>query len=641
MRLTPCALLFFNVPRSKLGAVLACLFLTFAISLHAAADPDEVAQAACPMVKIEAERLPDLNVPRSDHALFYVNGEVVVAGGHTDGFVPTETAEYFADGEWHLVDMVYTADCALCQVLSSGKVLIAGGLKDNLGIGQLWSIQTYDPAAHSFTGFGCLDKKRAWCSGVEMDSGRVVISGNWYHDDAIGLFDGTYAVDSVKPVAQERAHPFLFRTAPDNAIVFSWYDTRGRSFDTVWVDRLRGEPFRVPLLETWRQLETTAGDHRMSDAFIGDEAKGDYSYLLPVQNEAEEVAIVKLQGEEFSLLPTAIPVPVDGLGGHIYYFEDVVVDRIRQCGYLTGFDDDHRLYVLRIDYLSSPALLSLYYTDPLPAPVYCVPVLTDDGDLVLAGGKLIAGERGHSCSNFKSNNAAYILRIGSPKAKSAIGLWWWLVTVAILLLAAAIYFLRLRRNKKGLALCEQSADIPDALDIPSSPNALDTLDASDTLDAFDTLDAPDNILGSPDASDALASIDTESSSAVTAQPTPSLTGGTAGQGGSLFSRICSLMEEQQLFLRSDLKVQDVATALEVTRAAISNSIHDERDCSFNFFVNTYRIDHAKRLMLERPEAKVSSLYLATGFANETSFFRAFKDITGKTPTEWRSEQQIQ
>lgn len=586
----------FNAARFLKGALQGILFIPFAISLPAAADPDAGAQSACPAVKIEAERLPDLNVPRGDHALFYVNGEVVAAGGHTDGFVPTETAEYFADGEWHLLDMVYTADCALCQVLSSGKVLIAGGLKDNLGIGQQWSIQTYDPATHTFTGFGCLDKKRAWCSGVELDCGRVVISGNWYNDDAIGLFDGIYAVDSVKPVAQERAHPFLFRTAPDNAILFSWYDTRGRSLDTILVDRLRGEPFRVPLLETWRQLETTAGDHRMSDAFIGNEATGDYTYILPVQNEAEEVAIMRLQGEEFSLLPTTTPVPVDGLGGHIYYFESIVVDRNQQCGYLTGFDDDHRLYVLRIDYLSSPALLSLYYTDPLPAPVYCIPVLTDDGDLVLAGGKLIAGEKGHRCSNFKSNNAAYILRLSEPKAKSAIGHWWWLAAVAFLLLTATTYILRQRRNSKTPTLCEHTLDVTDAPDVVDVPDTTIVVDATDA-------ESPE------------------------------------GQGESLFSRICSLMEEQKLFLRSDLKVQDVATALEVPRTAISNSIHDERDCSFNSFVNTYRIDHAKRLMLERPDAKVSSLYLATGFANETSFFRAFKDITGKTPSEWRSEQQ--
>ena len=52
------------------------------------------------------ERLPDLNIPRADHSVFVVGGEPTVVGGHTDGFVPTATAEYFSYGEWHLLETV-------------------------------------------------------------------------------------------------------------------------------------------------------------------------------------------------------------------------------------------------------------------------------------------------------------------------------------------------------------------------------------------------------------------------------------------------------------------------------------------------------------------------------------------------------
>lgn len=52
------------------------------------------------MVKMEVQRLPDLNIPRAGHAVFVVNGELTVVGGHTSGFVPTATAEYYSGGEW-------------------------------------------------------------------------------------------------------------------------------------------------------------------------------------------------------------------------------------------------------------------------------------------------------------------------------------------------------------------------------------------------------------------------------------------------------------------------------------------------------------------------------------------------------------
>ena len=44
------------------------------------------------MVRMVPERLPDLTVPRSGHCIFYANGELTVAGGHTTNFVPATTA---------------------------------------------------------------------------------------------------------------------------------------------------------------------------------------------------------------------------------------------------------------------------------------------------------------------------------------------------------------------------------------------------------------------------------------------------------------------------------------------------------------------------------------------------------------------
>ena len=43
---------------------------------------------SCPIVKIEAERLADLNVPRESTLLLCLNGEPTVIGGHTTNFVP-------------------------------------------------------------------------------------------------------------------------------------------------------------------------------------------------------------------------------------------------------------------------------------------------------------------------------------------------------------------------------------------------------------------------------------------------------------------------------------------------------------------------------------------------------------------------
>ena len=115
-------------------------------------------QAGCPIVRVEAERLPDLNIPRSGHSAFIANGEVTLVGGHTSGFVLTPTAEYFKDGKWHQLQTVYAHDGGFSVVLKSGKVLLAGGFKDNLGISQSHEVEMYDPATHQIGRASCRER---------------------------------------------------------------------------------------------------------------------------------------------------------------------------------------------------------------------------------------------------------------------------------------------------------------------------------------------------------------------------------------------------------------------------------------------------------------------------------------------------
>ncbi len=125
-----------------LRVFILCLTSTLMMPAHSAypalPDIDEpyAHNEICKLVKIEAERLPNLNIPRNSHSAFCLNGEVTVTGGHTKNFVPTPTAEYYKDGEWHLMQMAYPHDNALCVTLRSGKVLIAGGHSESMGVGQ-------------------------------------------------------------------------------------------------------------------------------------------------------------------------------------------------------------------------------------------------------------------------------------------------------------------------------------------------------------------------------------------------------------------------------------------------------------------------------------------------------------------------
>ena len=98
------------------------------------------------------------------------------------------------------------------------------------------------------------------------------------------------------------------------------------------------------------------------------------------------------------------------------------------------------------------------------------------------------------------------------------------------------------------------------------------------------------------------------------------------------------MEREKLYLNSELKLIDMADALNTNRNLISSCINQKRGCSFSQLVGSYRVEHAKRLLRSLPDTKISEIWMQSGFSNETSFFRTFKAITGMTPSEWKSAQ---
>lgn len=154
----------------------------------------------------------------------------------------------------------------------------------------------------------------------------MYISGNWYSDDGIEVFDGKKAFSFVKGVSAARSYPYALRISKDDAIFFGNTDTENKEYDTIMIDRLRGEPFTVPLFEEWKPEARQQECDRMNDNFIGDEGKGIYAYLIPVKNKDGEIGIAKVNGTDIELLPTLHSIPGGGKYGEIEWMSYLVAD---------------------------------------------------------------------------------------------------------------------------------------------------------------------------------------------------------------------------------------------------------------------------------------------------------------------------
>ena len=519
-------------------------------------------QAGCPIVRVEAERLPNLKIPRSGHSAFIANGEVTLVGGHTSGFVLTPTAEYFKDGKWHQLQTVYAHDGGFSVALKSGKVLLAGGFKDNLGISQSHEVEMYDPTTHHFDGFGCLDQKRASAAAIELDSGKVLITGNWYADDGMECFDGQTSFSHVKAIRQPRYLPHLFHTSDGDVLVVGGYDTKGQPIDSLIVERMKGEPFHAPLFDTWRPLQYDLAVHS-DESFIGDN-----TYLMPVQDKDGQMAIAEVRDTVFSLLATDQTIPMASQWGKISYYTPVYADSLHHRGYVMGCDSTGRQYALCIDYAKRPAQFVLFYTDPLTDGItISIPVMTDEGDLMLTGIKQVTKPN----FNFYPSAQVWLLHLSTDdQATSASGNDYWLW--ALLALAGiAFIFMGIMLWKKRSSTFEPQSEPQPVID------------------------------------------------------------------DELMQRVVQLMEQEKPYLSSELKVSDLADRLGVNSRNLSDCIRNSTGSTFANFINAYRIDHAKALMRQQPDMKISEVFLSSGFANETTFFRIFKAVTGMTPNEWKAK----
>lgn len=113
------------------------------------------------------------------------------------------------------------------------------------------------------------------------------------------------------------------------------------------------------------------------------------------------------------------------------------------------------------------------------------------------------------------------------------------------------------------------------------------------------------------------------------------------KGEDLKIMLIELFKSEKLYTSPDLKITEVALKLQTNRTYISKLINTEFNCSFNDFVNGFRVKEAKHL-LSRPENNnLSLVYISeqVGFGSVNTFIRVFKQNEGITPGKFREQNR--
>ncbi len=103
--------------------------------------------------------------------------------------------------------------------------------------------------------------------------------------------------------------------------------------------------------------------------------------------------------------------------------------------------------------------------------------------------------------------------------------------------------------------------------------------------------------------------------------------------------IVSALEEEQLFLDAKRNVRLLARAVNSNVKYVSYVINKVHNKNFANFINDYRINHAKHLLLDNAHKKmtIEAIGNLSGFNSKSSFNTTFKKSTGQTPSQFMKD----
>ena len=104
---------------------------------------------------------------------------------------------------------------------------------------------------------------------------------------------------------------------------------------------------------------------------------------------------------------------------------------------------------------------------------------------------------------------------------------------------------------------------------------------------------------------------------------------------NLFGRIDQAVSDGNWYLEPRLSVRDIAKRLGSNESYVSRAINQTTGMSFNNWVNRARVERAKTLLIDAPSMSILAIAMESGFNSKATFNRVFRDIAGRTPSQFR------
>ena len=116
----------------------------------------------------------------------------------------------------------------------------------------------------------------------------------------------------------------------------------------------------------------------------------------------------------------------------------------------------------------------------------------------------------------------------------------------------------------------------------------------------------------------------------------------AGYLESIGRKADACMAESQPYLQSDFSMAHLAVCLEIPVHHLAYYFREERKQSFTDYRNSWRVEHAKKLIEEGKahELTLEAIGRLCGFASRNTFILSFKRVEGISPSEYVTRRPV-
>lgn len=109
-----------------------------------------------------------------------------------------------------------------------------------------------------------------------------------------------------------------------------------------------------------------------------------------------------------------------------------------------------------------------------------------------------------------------------------------------------------------------------------------------------------------------------------------------------FQKLELLCKEHHIYTDSTLNREKVAEKLGISTGYLSQIVNAITEDNFANYINQYRVEAVKEMILnaEFENYNLLTMGLESGFTSKTTFYNAFKKVTGQTPKEYRNSKKM-